>query len=155
MIEELYEKLGKEIFGYCCSINGGDHELAGDLMQETFLRAIVNSDVLERLTHGQRRAWLYKTARNLFFDKVRRSSSERQKLSFFQTEELDENAFDNVGAEQILLLLPPDVRLLFRMRYIEGYNSSELGEMFNLPPGTVRARLSAAKKFLKLKLLEE
>ena len=76
-------------------------------------------------------------------------------MSFFQTDELDENTFDEVETEQILLLLPQDVRLLFRMRYLEGYNSSELGEIFNLPPGTVRAKLSAAKKLLKLKLLEE
>ncbi|MFA6941014.1 MAG: sigma factor-like helix-turn-helix DNA-binding protein [Clostridiaceae bacterium] len=32
------------------------------------------------------------------------------------------------------------------MRYIDGYNSSELGEMFDLPPSTVRARLSSARK---------
>ena len=35
MIEELYEKLGKEILGYCCALDGGDPELAGDLVQET------------------------------------------------------------------------------------------------------------------------
>ena len=155
MIEELYEKLGKEIFGYCCALYGGDPELAGDLVQETFLRALGNLELLERLDERERRAWLYKTARNIFFDKVRRAAAEQKKMSFFQTDELDENTFDEVETEQILLLLPQDVRLLFRMRYLEGYNSSELGEIFNLPPGTVRAKLSAAKKLLKLKLLEE
>lgn len=155
MIEELYEKLGKEIFGCCCALDGGDPELAGDLVQETFLRALGNLELLERLDERERRAWLYKTARNIFFDKVRRAAAEQKKMSFFQTDELDENTFDEVETEQILLLLPQDVRLLFRMRYLEGYNSSELGEIFNLPPGTVRAKLSAAKKLLKLKLLEE
>ena len=155
MIEELYEKLGKETFGYCCALDGGDPELAGDLVQETFLRALGNLELLERLDDRERRAWLYKTARNIFFDKVRRAAAEQKKMSFFQTDELDENTFDEVETEQILLLLPQDVRLLFRMRYLEGYNSSELGEIFNLPPGTVRAKLSAAKKLLKLKLLEE
>lgn len=155
MIEELYEKLGKEILGYCCALDGGDPELAGDLVQETFLRALGNLELLERLDERERRAWLYKTARNIFFDKVRRAAAEQKKMSFFQTDELDENTFDEVETEQILLLLPQDVRILFRMRYLEGYNSSELGEIFNLPPGTVRAKLSAAKKLLKLKLLEE
>ncbi len=155
MIEELYEKLGNEIFGYCCSINGGDPELAGDIMQDTFVRAMGNIETLEKLSFEQRRAWLYKTARNIFLDKVRRAASEKQKLNFFDPGELEENTFDDVETEQILLLLPPDVRLLFKMRYVEGYNSSELGEMFSLPPGTIRAKLSAAKKLLKFKLLEE
>ncbi len=155
MIEELYEKLGKEIFGYCCGLNGGDPELAGDIMQETFIRAMTNIEVLEDLSFKQRRAWLYKTARNIFIDKVRRTASEQQKLNYFNTEELEENTFDDVETEQILLLLPPDLRIIFRMRYINGYNSSELGEMFNLSPSTVRAKLSTAKKILKTKLLEE
>ena len=35
------------------------------------------------------------------------------------------------------------------MRYVEGYTSAELGEFFGLPPGTVRSRLSDARKHLK------
>jgi len=155
LIEELYEKLGKEIFGYCCGLSGGDPELAGDIMQDTFIRAMTNMDVLENLDPKQRRAWLYKTAKNIFIDRVRRAASEQQKLHYFNPEELDENTFDDIEAQQILLLLPPELRTLFRMRYIDGYNSSELGEIFNLSPSTVRAKLSAAKKLLKAKLLEE
>lgn len=155
MIEELYEKLAKEIFGYCCSINGGNTDLAGDLMQETFLRAICSRELLETLDEHQRRAWLYKTARNLFLDKVRKAAAEQKKLSYFSEDEWDKHGFDEVEANQILLLLPPDVRAMFRMRYLEGYNSKELGKIFGLPPGTVRAKLSAAKTILKLKLTEE
>ena len=34
------------------------------------------------------------------------------------------------------------------MRYFEGYNATELGELFSLPPSTVRARLASARKRL-------
>ena len=42
------------------------------------------------------------------------------------------------------------------MRYIEGYNSTELGEIFDLPPSTVRSRLSSArKKMSKIYFMEK
>ena len=154
LIGELYERFGRELFAFGCRLGGRDPELAGDLVQETFLRALTHQEDLEKLTDPQRRGWLYKTAKNLFLDKVRRASAEQQKLNFLPAEEIDDRAFDEAEAEQLLLLLPPDMRLLFRMRYVEGYNASELGEMLNLPSGTVRARLSAARKILKSKLLE-
>ena len=44
---------------------------------------------------------------------------------------------------------------LFTLRYAEGYNASELGRIFGLPPGTVRTRLLKARTLLKTKLLEE
>lgn len=54
--------------------------------------------------------------------------------------------------EQLLNGLPGDEGVLFVMRYLEGYTSKELGEFFGLPPGTVRSRLSDARKHLKTAL---
>lgn len=47
----------------------------------------------------------------------------------------------------VLALLSGEDRELFRMRYLEGYNASELSEIFHLPPGTIRARLSRGESF--------
>lgn len=44
---------------------------------------------------------------------------------------------------------------MFTLRYEEGYNASELSQIFHLPPGTVRARLMKARTILKKQLLEE
>ena len=41
---------------------------------------------------------------------------------------------------------------LFWLRHMEGYNSSELGKLFDLPSSTVRARLASAKKLRKIYL---
>ena len=51
--------------------------------------------------------------------------------------------------------LTPADRMLFELRYTEGYNASELGEMLKLPPGTVRTRLLKIRTKLKDELLEE
>lgn len=155
LIGTLYETFGDEIFYYCLSLTGGESELAADLMQDTFVRAMGNVKVLEGLEAKQRRAWLYKTAKNIFLDKMRRRTFEYGKLPILKGDEFYDHTFDDVELEQILLVLPADLRSLVWMRYIEGYNSTELGEMFQLTPSTVRAKLSAAKKILRAKLLEE
>ena len=40
-------------------------------------------------------------------------------------------------------------RTVFTLRYFEGYNAKELGDMFDLPSATVRSRLASAKRRLR------
>jgi DNA-directed RNA polymerase specialized sigma24 family protein len=42
--------------------------------------------------------------------------------------------------------------MLFGLRYLSGYTSREIGDFLGIPPGTVRARLSLAKKHLQAAL---
>ena len=51
---------------------------------------------------------------------------------------------------ELLLNSLPDLEgVLFTMRYLLGYNSKQIGELFQLPPGTVRSKLSLARKHLR------
>ena len=50
---------------------------------------------------------------------------------------------------QLVGRLPDTERTLFSMRYFEGYNARELGELFELPAATVRSRLASAKRRLR------
>lgn len=76
MVAELYTVFGSELLNYCCMMcrNIGD---AQDLLQETFLKALSYQDLLESMETKQRRAWLYKVARNLFYDQCRRRAVEK------------------------------------------------------------------------------
>lgn len=147
-IEELYGKFYKDILAYCSAMTK-DSAAAEDLVQETYMRAMTHWGDLEDLSRGQRRAWLYRTARNLFIDQVRKQSretpaeEEQLALAAFQ-EDLSRAA---VG--QLIARLPDSEKALFTMRYFEGYNSKELGELFDLPPATVRSRLASAKRRLR------
>lgn len=147
-IEELYGRSYKEILTYCAAMTK-DSAAAEDLVQETYMRAMTHWEDLEDLSRGQRRSWLYKTARNLFIDQARKRSretpaeEEQLALASFQ-EDLSQAA---VG--QLIARLPEGERALFTMRYFEGYNSKELGELFGLPPATVRSRLASAKRRLR------
>ena len=87
---------------------------------------------------------------------MRRAAAESARLSALDAEEaFDDPAFAEAEAAALLLLLPEELRTLFRMRYIEGYNAAELGEMFDMNPSTLRSKLSAAKKILRKELSQK
>ncbi len=147
MIDKLYKDYYNQLLWYCIKLSGNNTSLAEDIVQETFIKALENTHILYKLSEGQCRSWLYKTAKNTFIDKVRRMANEPK-----NTHPLVANDdLSRVLVKQLCNQLPSEERVLFWMRYIEGYNSRELGEMFDLPPSTVRSRLSAArKKMLKI-----
>lgn len=168
MIDELYHSLYKELTGWCTSMTGS-RTLAEDLVQEAFLRALINADLLEGLDHARRRAWMYRTVKNLFVDKKRREAFEStmrqipeeglgERLTKGCEESFEEGfveaGYAQVDDAQLLGLLTPEERMLFTLRYLQGYNSAELSELFHMPPGTVRSKLSGARRRLRQSLEE-
>ena len=149
MIQDLYERHFEELRRYCLQLSrSGD--VAFDLVQETFLKALEREELLLSLSPEQQRAWLYKAARNLFLDGVRRSALlQRKQNLLLDEEEQMESGFSRTETELLLLRLPAEDRTLFRLRYLEGYSAVELAEMFDMPPATVRTRLLRARLLLK------
>lgn len=149
MITELYTVHRAELLKYCCMICGNASS-AEDLLQETFMKALSNLDLLLELDEKERRAWLYKVARNLFYDACRRQAAARSHP--IQAEEETDGGFSEVETGMILSSLPPDLSQLFIRRYFDGYTSKELAEEYGLSPSGVRAALSRARKLLREKL---
>ena len=126
------------------------------MVQEVFLRAWQNIGTLQDLGPSQRRAWLYRTARNLFVDAMRRTAREAAALPELEPEpETPDPDFAEAEARRLLELLTPAEQELFRKRYLEGYTAAELGKMYGLPPATVRTRLAKARRYLSQLLTEE
>ena len=73
MVEELYTTFRKDLLRYCTAMTQAGAE---DLVQETFLRAMAHLDELEDMGRSRQRSWLYKTARNLYIDQMRKQSRE-------------------------------------------------------------------------------
>ncbi len=147
MIETLYNDFYPELAGWCNAMTG-NAALTDDLLQEAWLRAMANEALLTTLSHNQKRAWLYRTLKNLYVDHVRHAAFET--LPEIMPESSGESvAYADIDCEQILNILPDEERVLFVMRYFYGYTSSELGRQFGLPPGTIRSRLSSARKRLR------
>ena len=153
MIQELYQRHFEELRRYCMQLCRSS-DMAFDLVQETFMRALEREEAMASFSPEQQRAWLYRAARNLFLDGARRSALLQKKQGMLlDEEEREEDGFSRAEMELVLLRLPPEIRTLFRLRYLEGYSAAELGEMFNLPAATVRTKLLRARQLLKKEMI--
>lgn len=147
MIEALYEEYHLELVRWCQGMTG-NLQTAEELVQEAFLRAMMNEDLIAVMSEKQGRAWLYRTVKNLYIDQIRHTSRETI------VEELPENQKEPeemtaVEWQNLLDSLPDMEGLLLALRYLEGYNSKQIGAMLQMPPGTIRSKLSSARKHLK------
>ena len=124
MIEDLYEKYRAELIRWCRRMTQNE-SAAEDLVQEAFYRALHHTQELDGMDLAQGRAWLYRTVKNLFVDRFRRER--RESVIAELPEEARYTDYGELENAQLLSGLPEEERILFTMRYLEGYNSRELG----------------------------
>lgn len=144
MIEELYQKHYHELVAFLTS-KTQNASTAEDIAQEAFLRGLYHWSTLSELSDHQRRAWLYRTARNIMIDLFRQS----KRTSDATGDSVTCSDYSRVETELLFGILSPQDRSMFYLRYFCGYNATELGEMFSLSPANVRMRLKAARTKLK------
>lgn len=143
MIENLYQKYHQELTRWCLKMTG-DIESSEDYVQEAFKRAILHKELLENMNEKQARSWLFQTVKNLFLD-CKRQDARKNTENLSSDIAFEEESFSNTEWENLLNMLPDIEGTLFAMRYLYGYTSKQLGEMFDMPPGTIRSKLSSAR----------
>jgi len=151
MITRLYAQFYQEMLHFLQSLTRNRAE-AEDLCQDTFMRALQHADRFEEMEDAQCRAWLYRTAKNLFIDRARRGSRLRFEALSEQGREDDTS---QVYVAQMLALLEPRDRALFYLRHFEGMNATELSEQFGLPASTIRSRLLKSRAILSQQLYQQ
>ena len=149
--EELYEDHYKELVAYGTRMSGSK-ELAEDLVQETFVKALMNTETVADLSPSKQRAWLFRTLKNLFFDCYRRVVLENKYEQSWQPEYLEDLGIQKIENAMLLQSINPQDRAIFQLRYFDGYSAEEISQMMNLPPGTIRSKLSRCRKYLKQNL---
>jgi RNA polymerase sigma-70 factor (ECF subfamily) len=137
-----------------------DPELACDLLQETFLRAWRRLSELGPLPGERQRAWIFTVARNLTIDSYRASAARqaaeaalRQQAATQQTTVAGPHLHAELGErlaqlDAAIRRLPEDLRVTLSMATAGGLTSRQIGEALGEPAGTVRYRLSQARKQL-------
>ena len=122
MLEELYRDLRDELIRWCTTMTQ-DRSTAEDLVQEAFWKAINNEAMLQTMTPPQRRAW-FLSGRKISLSTTRHAAYEAVMEEFrgIAGNELP-SEYDSLLSQDLLRHLPEDERVLFVLRYIEGYNS--------------------------------
>lgn len=133
---------------------------AKDLLQETFLRALMNQGKFQEGTNIK--AWLLTIMRNIFINNYRKKS--KTKVLFDSTDNLyilnsGPNHIGNQGETNMLMQelngmiteLDDTIRYPF-IKHFEGYKYQEIAEDMQLPLGTVKSRIFFARKDLKHKI---
>ena len=155
ILQQFYERYSRELYIYLYSLCNNVH-LAEDLLQETFVRAILSLPD----KHTNPRAWLYMVARNLYFNHYKK---EKHKLLL----EISDNSADIVPdvlenliedenkriLYKALENLSPIKREILRLQYFGNLSHKEIAAILHISPENVRVLGCRGKKELK-KFLE-
>jgi RNA polymerase sigma-70 factor (ECF subfamily) len=142
-----------------------DSERAGDLVQETFLRALRARETFDLQAHGIR-PWLVRIMRNVHLSRAEREShqprtADSESLEAFVGSDgaagpLASDQFQNMDEElvQALHALPVEYQTVLMLWAVEEFSYKEIAEAIESPIGTVMSRLHRARQML-LKSLQE
>ena len=148
-LADLYEEYEEKLRAYALKLARDPHA-ADDLVQETFIRVLGHLPLLEQLNRHQRRAWLYQTLKNLYWD---RQSARRREHALVARMglEMDTVAMpeDSALGLDVFDLVPESDRELLEKRYRLGLTSREIALELGVPAATVRSRLHLAVKRLR------
>jgi RNA polymerase sigma-70 factor, ECF subfamily len=152
----LYEAHRAAVHAYFVG-RTGDRWAAADLMQEVFMRVWQRlPELADRSADGQR-AWIFTVARNLAIDTHRRERTRAGAEAALGSEPAaapPPASVPVIAAERVSVVgeaigqLPEDQRVPLTMAAAGGLTSAEIATALGVPAGTVRYRLSVARRTL-------
>lgn len=153
-LETLYERCRGPLFAYCCWLMP-ERESAEEVLQDTLVAVWQSAG--SYAGHAGVWAWLLGIARRQAHNARRRGRlafAEGEDLEMLETPEPgpEEEALDRAGcaaiAQAIALLSPPHKEIL-RLTFVHDLSYAGLAETLGVPIGTVKSRLSHARRELR------
>ncbi|MDR4432820.1 RNA polymerase sigma factor SigW [Bacillus tequilensis] len=155
-----------KIYQLCYRMLGNVHE-AEDIAQEAFIRAYVNIDSFD--INRKFSTWLYRIATNLTIDRIRKKKPDyyldavvagTEGLTMYSQIAADgvlpEDAVVSLELshtiQQKILKLPDKYRTVIVLKYIDELSLIEIGEILNIPVGTVKTRIHRGREALRKQL---
>jgi RNA polymerase sigma-70 factor (ECF subfamily) len=125
----------------------GDHELANDLVQETFLRAYRAINSLD--DPGLLRSWLYRIAHNQAISALRR----RRLINWLplvfgqhvSAPAPERAALEAARVQAALARVPAQQRAPLLLHLVAGFSYAEVAALLQVSEGTVRMRISRGR----------
>lgn len=153
MIDQYIQQYGKRLYGLCLSLCTNTFA-ADDLYQDTWLRVIKNISQYDPSRAFE--PWLTKICVNTYRNTLRRIAKSPL-LNFRTTEEKDallcaipvaENP-DYSSLYEAIDQLPEKLRVAVILFYFQDMDIAAAAHAAGIPEGTVKSRLSKARKLLK------
>ena len=139
----------------------GDYQKAVELSQETFLRVYFKARQYRPVAPVS--SWIYAIATNLARTEMKRARrASLVSLDDITAHEVEEHAYSEDPPDPGLLKnlrealnsLHPRYRIPVVLKDMEGFSQEEIAEILKKPVGTIKARISRGRNFLKKKLEE-
>jgi RNA polymerase sigma-70 factor (ECF subfamily) len=139
-----------------------EHKVIGDvddLVQETLLECVKSRDAFKRKSTF--RTYLFAIARNVLLQYWRRKASLRPTVDFEEVsiESLSTSVGSRLAKQSerarliaVLRMLPMEQQMLLEMFYWEGFDRSQLAEIFEVEAATIGSRLHRARQAMKVLL---
>lgn len=154
-LEDAYRLYQGEIMGYLRKTYG-DGDIAEDAAQQAFSKAVFSLPYLNDMPPPALRSWLYATARNAAIDMLRKRKRLQYEVDFDLLPGVPYgDPTDREALRQAMLALNDLHRNIVRMRYVEGYNASEIALALGMTAVNVRYHLMNAMKLLRNEMKEE
>lgn len=138
----FYEEHARRLWAYLVRLTG-DHSVADDIVQESFVR-MLNLDRLDEMTPDYRRNYLFKTASNLAKQRAWQISYELSADMPAASQALDEV----LALRSALNSMKERERSMLWLAYAERFSHREIGRILGYREGSVRILLHRAKQRL-------
>jgi RNA polymerase sigma-70 factor (ECF subfamily) len=149
-----------------------DPAAAEDLVHDAYLKAYQAFDRADLASAEACRAWLFRILVNTYRDRYRRRQRSPEVQSVAPDQAMDANVFAAAGspasdpevllarqhfaaaAQAAIATLPPEVRLVVTLFFVEGLAYKEIADIAGCPIGTVMSRLARGRRILQHHLWE-
>lgn len=163
--ETLVERYQQQVFNLALRMVNSRAD-AEDLAQEAFIRAWRALPSFHQ--SAQFSTWLYRLTSNICIDFLR-AQKRRKVVSLTMLQDDEDKQWDLPDGDPLpeqrmidreerealgraFRALDPDYRQVLTLRIVNGCSYQEIGEILNLPEGTVKSRLSRAREQLRKKM---
>lgn len=161
--DELVDRYQSPLIGFFIR-NTRDVQLSEDLAQDTLIKLYQQS--WDYLPVGRFRGWLFRIARNLLIDDIRRKTNDALVRAVKRPRDEEDDVLNRIAGELTspevladqrevaklveagLALLPEEQRQTFTLHHYGGVSLPEISHIMDIPLATCKSRLRLAREKL-------
>lgn len=147
MIYNVYEQYHYEFIRYAKSLVTRKED-AYDIVQDAYVKAMEHEEIFELMNDYEIKGWFFRVIKNRFIDYIRKN----KKITYRDDEGITQvvSMETDIFFHDMIETLPEYLKTPLVLKYVNGLNSKEIGELKGIPPSTIRNRLSLALNKLRM-----